>query len=115
MLLIVRKDSHGDKIGSELSVMRQCELLEMPRSSWYYKPIGETSENLKLMRKIDEIHMKHPYYGVLRMREELTSFENPLNEKRIRRLMRKMGIEALYPKPNTSKPCSWSNEISISA
>ena len=94
-----------DKINPTVSISRQCELLEMPRSSWYYKPEEEAIENLSLMRRIDEIHLEHPYYGVLRMRAELSTFENPLNEKRIRRLMRKMGIEALYPKPNTSKPC----------
>ena len=96
-----------DQTPSELSIGKQCELLEIARSCWYYEPIGESSENLSLMRRIDEIHLEHPYYGVLRMQAELSTAAKPLNKKRIRRLMRKMGIEALYPKPNTSKPCKW--------
>jgi putative transposase len=100
-----------DKNMDGLSVGRQCELLTLSRSSYYYQPSQETAENLRLMRAIDELHMEHPYYGVLRMQAELTTAENPLNEKRIRRLMRKMGIEALYPKPNTSKPCPWNKRF----
>lgn len=88
-----------------IPVMRQCELLDLPRSSYYYEPQPETIQNLDLMRRMDELHLNHPYYGVLRMQAELTSEQSPINEKRIRRLMRKMGIEALYRKPNLSKPC----------
>src|SRR5690606_29023086 len=65
----------------------------------------ESMQNLSLMRQIDELHLKHPYYGVLRMRAALSSPELPLSAKRVRRLMRKMGLEAVYPKPNLSKPC----------
>jgi putative transposase len=100
-----------DKNMDGLSIGRQCELLTLSRSSYYYQPSQETAENLLLMRKIDELHMEHPYYGVLRMQAELTTVEDPLNEKRIRRLMRKMGIETLYPKPNTSKPCLWNKRF----
>ncbi|MEO6931233.1 MAG: IS3 family transposase [Chitinophagaceae bacterium] len=88
-----------------IPIMRQCELLDLPRSSYYYEPEPETPQNLDLMRRIDELHMNHPYYGVLRMQAELTNEQTPINEKRIRRLMRKMGIEVLYRKPNLSKPC----------
>jgi putative transposase len=91
-----------------LTVSRQCALLDLPRSSYYYEPVGESEQNLALMRRIDELHLDHPYYGVLRMRSELSTVEDPVNEKRIRRLMRKMGIEALYRKPNLSKPCPYS-------
>jgi putative transposase len=100
-----------DKNMDGLSIGRQCELLTLSRSSYYYQPSQETAENLLLMRKIDELHMEHPYYGVLRMQAELTTVEDPLNEKRIRRLMRKMGIETLYAKPNTSKPCLWNKRF----
>jgi putative transposase len=100
-----------DKNMDGLSIGRQCELLTLSRSSYYYQPSQETAENLLLMRKIDELHMEHPYYGVLRIQAELTTVEDPLNEKRIRRLMRKMGIETLYPKPNTSKPCLWNKRF----
>ena len=92
----------------DISLMRQCELLELPRSSYYYEPVPESAQNLGLMRLIDELHLEHPYYGVLRIREELSTAEVPLNEKRIRRLMRLMGIETLYCRPNLSKPCPWS-------
>ena len=91
----------------QISLLRQCELLDLSRSSYYYEPVPETEQNLALMRCIDELHLEHPYYGVLRMRAELSTDEVPLNEKRIRRLMRKMGIETLYCKPNLSKPCPW--------
>lgn len=91
----------------QISIFRQCELLDLPRSSYYYEPVPDTEQNLALMRCIDELHLNHPYYGVLRMQAELTTDEVPLNEKRIRRLMRKMGIETLYRKPNLSKPCPW--------
>lgn len=88
-----------------IAIIRQCELLDLPRSSYYYEPEPQTAQNLGLMRRMDELHLNHPYYGVLRMQAELTSEQAPINEKRIRRLMRKMGIEALYRKPNLSKPC----------
>lgn len=88
-----------------IAIIRQCELLDLPRSSYYYEPEPETAQNLGLMRQMDELHLEHPYYGVLRMQAELTSEQAPVNEKRIRRLMRKMGMEALYRKPNLSKPC----------
>lgn len=87
------------------SIQRQCELLDLPRSSYYYESKPESMQNLSLMRQIDELHLKHPYYGVLRMRAALSSPELPLSAKRVRRLMRKMGLEAVYPKPNLSKPC----------
>lgn len=100
-----------DKDMRDLSIGRQSELLTLPRSTYYYQPAQETAENLLLMRKIDELDLNHPYYGVLRMQAELSTEENPINEKRIRRLMRKMSIETLYPKPNTSKPCPWNKRF----
>lgn len=86
-----------------LSHRRQCELLEINRSSLYYKPIGEGEENLSAMRLIDQIHLENPAYGVLRMQDELAERGLIANHKRVRRLMRKMCINALYPKRNLSK------------
>ena len=79
--------------------MRQCELLSLPRSSYYYAPHGETEENLRLMRKLDEAYMGMPFFGSRRMAKWLG-----VNRKRMQRLMRIMGIEALYPKPRLSEP-----------
>jgi len=94
-----------NKAYKKLSIHRQCELLEVSRSSYYYEARPETEENLSLMRQIDALHLKHPYYGVLRMRAALSTPQMPLSDKRIRRLMRRMAIEAVYPKGNLSKAC----------
>jgi len=87
-----------------LSVRRQCELLGLPRSSFYYEPLGESPRNLALMRQIDEQHLRTPFFGVEQMTEWLKREGQWVNEKRIRRLMRLMGIEAMYPRPRTSRP-----------
>lgn len=88
----------------ELSISQQCSLLGLARSSYYYKPVAESMENLALMKRIDKLFTDRPEMGVRRMHQELTDSENLLNIKRIRRLMRLMGLEAVYPKPNLSKP-----------
>ena len=80
-----------------LSVRRQCELLGLNRSSWYYEPLGESAENLAWMRRIDEQYLKTPFYGSRKMAEVLG-----IDRKRARRLMRLMGLEAIYPKPRLS-------------
>jgi len=87
-----------------LSIHRQCELLDLPRSCYYYEPVPETAVNLALMRQLDELHLDHPYYGVRRMQTELSTDDVPVNIKRIRRLMHLMGMETLYRRPNLSKP-----------
>ena len=81
-----------------LSVRRQCELLGLNRSNWYYRPTGESAENLKWMRRIDEQYLKTPFYGSRKMAEVLG-----INRKRAQRLMRLMGLEAIYPKPHLSR------------
>jgi putative transposase len=86
------------------SVRQQCELLGVNRSSLYYQPQGETEENLGLMRLLDEQYTRTPYYGVLRMVAYLRSLGHEVNPKRVRRLLRTMGLEAVYQKPNISKP-----------
>src|SRR5207247_4179482 len=83
----------------ELSVRRQCELLGLNRSSLYYEPASETPENLRLMRLIDEQYTACPFYGSRRMTARLTQPGEPVNRKRVQRLMRVMGLEAIYPKP----------------
>jgi putative transposase len=84
------------------SIRRQCELLGLPRSSYYHEPAGESDENLKLMRLIDEHHLERPAEGRRQMTAWLRLRQHAVNPKRVRRLMRIMGLEAIYPKPKTT-------------
>lgn len=93
-----------DEQHRSLSIRRQCELLGLPRSSYYYAPATESEENLDLMRRIDELYLQRPFFGSRRMAEHLSVPEAPLNRKRVQRLMRIMGLEAVYPKKRTSHP-----------
>jgi putative transposase len=92
--------------GAALSVARQCALLGMARSSWYYAPRGESLENWELMRKIDEQYTQTPFYGIRRMTAWLQQQGYAVNHKRVSRLLRLMGLEALYPKPRLSVPAA---------
>ena len=85
-----------------LSIRRQCELLGLNRSSLYYEPAGESAEDLQLMRKIDEQYTACPFYGSRRMTAWLVEQGEEVNRKRVQRLMRIMGLEAIYPKPKLS-------------
>jgi putative transposase len=85
-----------------LSVRRQCELLGLSRSSLYYGPAPETAEDLRLMRLIDEQYTACPFYGSRRMTAWLVEHGEGVNRKRVQRLMRVMGLEAIYPKPRLS-------------
>lgn len=87
-----------------LSVARQCELVGLSRSSYYYASVGESEENLRLMRLIDEQYLKTPFYGSRRMTVWLKTQGYLVNRKRVRRLMHLMGLEAVGPKPSTSRP-----------
>jgi putative transposase len=87
-----------------LSVRRQCELLGLSRGSWHYRSVGESEENLQFMRLLDEQYTQTPYYGVLRMTAWLQRQGYVVNEKRIRRLLRTIGLTAIYPGPKTSQP-----------
>jgi putative transposase len=87
-----------------LAVTRRCELLEVARSTAYYRPSPVSEADLALMRLIDEIHLELPFYGSRRMRDELETRGHRVNRKRVQRLMRQMGLAALYPKPRTSVP-----------
>ena len=88
----------------ELSIRRQCRILDLRRSSYYYRPVGESSFNLELMRKIDELFMECPFYGSRQMRDSLRDMDYEVGRKRVQRLMRKMGLMAIYRKPRTSRP-----------
>jgi putative transposase len=83
-------------------VRRQCELLGLNRSSLYYEPARETGEDLRLMRRIDEQYTACPFYGSRRITAWLIEQGEEVNRKRVRRLMRVMGLEAIYPKPRLS-------------
>jgi putative transposase len=91
-----------DIVHPELSIRRQCELLGLNRSSLYYDPAGETPEDLRLMRLIDEQYTACPFYGSRRMTAWLIQQGEAVNRKRVQRLMRVMGLEAIYPKPRLS-------------
>jgi len=82
-----------------LSIQQQCELLGLPRSTYYYQPRPESALNLRLLRKLDELYLEIPFFGSRKMAEVLG-----FNRKRLQRLMRILGIEALYPKPRLSRP-----------
>jgi len=88
----------------ELSKTRRCELLGVARSSAYYRPQPISEEDLTLMRRIDEIHLRLPFYGSRRIRDELEEHGHTVNRKRIQRLLRQMGLRALYPRQRTSQP-----------
>jgi putative transposase len=88
----------------DLSISKQCQLLSVPRSTFYYEPVKENETNLLIMREIDRIFTEHPYYGKRRMSHELKSCGYPVGVDLARSLMKKMGIEAIYPQPNLSKP-----------
>jgi putative transposase len=89
-----------------LSLSAQCELLDLARSTYYYEPATESVENLALMRRIDEQYLKTPFFGSRRMALELSTAACPVNRKRVQRLMRTMGIEAIYPRRSTSTPAA---------
>jgi putative transposase len=87
----------------QISILRQCESLELARSSFYYEPAEESPESLLLMRVIDEQYTRRPFYGIPRMTAWLKTQGYCVNHKRVERLMRLMGIQAIYPKPRLSR------------
>lgn len=89
---------------SDLSLSRQCRLLKISRSSFYYASKGESPENLALMRRIDELFLKYPFYGSRQMVRRLRREGVRVGRHRVRRLMRLMGLEAIYQAPRTSDP-----------
>jgi putative transposase len=90
----------------QLSIRRQCRLLGLARSTLYDRPLGESAENLHLMRVLDEQYTATPFDGIRRMTAWLRQRGYSVNPKRVGRLMRQMGVEALYPKPRLSQPAA---------
>lgn len=85
-----------------LPITRQCELLELSRSGVYYTPVPVSTKDLELMRQIDEIHLQYPFYGSRKIRNELWARGYDIGRDKVRSLMRRMGVEALYIKPRLS-------------
>jgi putative transposase len=88
----------------ELSIVRQCELVSISRSGFYYQPVGETPLNLELIRLIDRQFLETPWYGSRQMARHLRRAGYSVGRKRIRRLMAKMGLEPIYQRPRTTVP-----------
>jgi len=87
----------------KISIRHQCELMDLQRSNVYYEPIGENQGNLEVMRLMDGHYLDHPTHGVLQMQDFLFLYGFVVNHKRVRRLLRKMGMMAIYPKRNLSR------------
>jgi putative transposase len=92
-----------DHAEPDLSVVAQCQLLKVARSTLYYRPIPIDPADLAVMRRIDELHLAYPFYGSRRMAVVLRDDGWVVNRKRVQRLMRLMGLETIYQKPNTSR------------
>lgn len=103
---MVEKQNCIEPAHPQLSVVRQCELIGLPRASYYRQRLAEaeSEENLALMRLIDEEYTRHPFYGSRQMRNHLRREGYRVNRKRVQRLMRRMGLVSVAPKPNTSRP-----------
>ena len=93
-----------DRLNKHLSLTRQCQLLGLSRSSLYYQPAPDNTEDLALMALIDRQFLETPYYGSRKMTAWLRREGHVVNRKRVRRLMRQMGLQVIWQKPNTSKP-----------
>ena len=91
-----------DKHHQQLSVARQCKLLKLNRSSYYYSPKLESQHNLELMKMIDQEYMNYPFFGSRQMKRHLNRQGYAISRNRVRRLMRKMGLVAIYQKPKTT-------------
>ena len=104
-MTVTDKKKHIQPMHPQLSVQQQCELIGLSRSSYYREGVvdQEKSENLEIMKIIDNEYTDHPFYGTRKMRDVLRRKGYRINRKRVQRLMRKMGIQSIAPKPNTSK------------
>ena len=101
---VARKRELVDSNNPHLSICRQCELLDLNRSTYYLVPAVESEENLRLMRLIDRQYLETPFYGSRKMAEFLNRSGEAVNRKRVQRLMELMGLEAVHPKPRTTVP-----------
>lgn len=91
-----------DKQYTGLSIVKQCELLQISRSGFYYQPAQESPENLAVMRVLDEQYLKTPFFGVEKLLVTLIAMGYKINRKRLRRLMKLQGWQTLYPRPRTT-------------
>ena len=99
-----RRREMVDREHSVLSMVRQCALLDISRSSVYYRRKGTSPEDLTVMKAMDQQYLATPFYGSRRMRVWLNRQVSPVSRKRVQRLMRTMGRRAIYRRPRTSKP-----------
>ena len=104
-----------ERTGAELSVRRQCELLNVARSGVYRPRPEPSADDLALMRRIDELYLEKPFYGSRRMTFDLNEEGRGVNRKRVQRLMRLMGLEGLVPRPGTSKAAPGKRNLPLSA
>ena len=93
-----------DDTNDKLSIRCQCKLLGIPRSTYYYQSVPIDDYTLEIMNEIDMIYTKYPFYGSRKIKVEIRRQGYPVNIKRVRRLMKEMGIRAIYPKPNAGAP-----------
>jgi putative transposase len=101
---IERRRSFVEAGRADLSIVRQCELLSLSRASFYYQPVGESAENLALMRLIDAQFLETPWYGSRQMVRHLRRDGHEVGRKRVRRLMAVMGLAPIYQRPRTTLP-----------
>ena len=101
---IERRREKIDPAHKRLSIVRQCALLQISRSGRYYRPTSESAATLALMRRIDEAFLASPYYGARQMMRHLHRLGHRVGRNRVSRRIRKMGLRAIYQKPNTSAP-----------
>lgn len=104
MLSVNEKRRQIEPEHKRLSIQTQCELVGISRSAYYQQPGGESQENQSLMNRLDELYTAMPFYGIRRLTATLKREGVAVNPKRVQRLLRLMGIEAVYQKPNLSKP-----------
>src|SRR5881227_782566 len=95
-----------ERMNPALPISQQCRLLALPRSSVYRKPVEVSAEDLAIMALIDRRYLARPYYGSRRMAAWLATQGHRVNRKRVQRLMRLLGLAAIYQRPNTSKPAA---------
>src|ERR1700746_3618980 len=95
-----------ERMDPALPISQQCRLLAVPRSSVYRKPAAVSAEDLAIMALIDRHYLARPYYGSRRMGAWLATQGHRVNRKRVQRLMRLLGVAAIYQRPNTSKPAA---------
>ena len=109
----MRKRAEVDPVLPDIPVVRQCELLDLSRSTFYYLPTPDERLNQELMRRLDEEYTKHPFFGSRKLTVRLRKAGFAVNRKRIQGLMRRMGLEAIYRKPRLSLPGRHTSGIRI--